>query len=406
MRALALFVVVLNLVACAIYGLVAVELKFFDHISYTLFWAPDSQTYRDVGRWLLGAGPNTLESQHRPFLYPLLLALAERIAGDPGVWILNLACWFGMVNVTAAAVLRLTRRVAIAAIGFLVLITNASLIVLSFQALTESITAFLLAVWILGLAAAELPPARPRDFAMLVLPLALLTVVRPQFEIALLIALILAAITIWRQARSRIVLASVVVACCVPVLFQVGLMATANHFVGISSTGETEFKGYYVSQVYASLNGLPDDLVAARNVVGGWSDAHAVRYLLDHPRTAAYTLVDNLHRNLTSGSNFVTPGQSTWLAGTIRETNRLYLKLHAVFLPVVLLALWRRRDVRLLLLYAFAILLTLTPSLIVDQGDRYIEVVLPLWVAAYALAVADLLPDVSRILQRRQGTTV
>jgi hypothetical protein len=52
----------------------------------------------------------------------------------------------------------------------------------------------------------------------------------------------------------------------------------------------------------------------------------------------------------------------------------------------------------LLLLYAFALVLILVPSLIVDQGDRYIEMALPLWAAAYALAVSDLLPDMFRIV--------
>jgi len=56
------------------------------------------------------------------------------------------------------------------------------------------------------------------------------------------------------------------------------------------------------------------------------------------------------------------------------------------------------------LLYAFALALILVPSLIVDQGDRYIEMALPLWAAAYALAVSDLLPDVLRIVRRPAST--
>jgi hypothetical protein len=49
-------------------------------------------------------------------------------------------------------------------------------------------------------------------------------------------------------------------------------------------------------------------------------------------------------------------------------------------------------------------LVTLLPSLIVDQGDRYVEMAVPLLAAAYGLAVADLLPDVSRALERLQIT--
>jgi hypothetical protein len=401
-RRIAVFIA-LNVLAIAAYVLVAINTGFFSHISYSLFWSPDSHGYRDVGHWLLGAASNPLESQHRPFLYPLLLGLAEKIGGAPGIWIINLVCWFGMVNVTAAATLRMTGRLTIAAIVFLVLATNASLIVLSFQALTETLTAFLESLWILGLALSRLPPTRPRETAMILFPIALLTVVKPEYQIQLLIALVLLAITIWRLPKGRAALAVTAAACCLPVAFQLGLMATANHMLSVSDSGQVEFKSYYVSQVYATINGLPDDLVAARVEVGRLSDRQALTFLLDHPRTAVDTLVSNLHRNLTSGSNFVDPAQYPLLADVIRNTNRLYLKLHAVFLPIVLLALWRRRDLRLLLLYLFAGLVTLLPSLIVDQGDRYVEMAVPLWAAAYGLAVADLLPDVSHALERFQG---
>src|SRR5579864_368255 len=232
--------VALNLVAAAIYVVVALQLKFFDHLSYTLFWSPDSHTYRDVAQWLIGAGPNPAESQHRPFLYPLLLAVAQRIGGDPGAWALNLVCWLGMVNLASLAAHRLTGRVWVAVIVFLVLATNASLIVLSFQALTEPLTALLESAWMLGLSAARLPPSRPRDALMLVLPLSLLTVVRPQFEIELLIALAVMAVIIARLARGRARLTAAVVACCLPVVFQVALMTAANHMVAISSSGEAE----------------------------------------------------------------------------------------------------------------------------------------------------------------------
>ncbi len=402
MRRVAVFAA-LNLVAVAVYAWVAVQMGFFSHVSDTLFWSPDSHTYRDVGHWLLGAAPYTLETTHRPFLYPLLLALAEKLGGDPAIWILNLVSWFGMLNFTAFATLRMTGRLVIAAIVFLVLATNASLIVLSLQAITETVTAFFESLWILGLALSRLPPARPREAAMLLLPISLLTVVKPQFEIQLAIGLILLAITIWRLPARRLAVAAAVAACCIPVAFQVGLMATVNHTVAVSGSGEAELKLYYVSQVYATINGLPDDLVAARLVVGGWNNGQVVSFLMDHPRTAVDTFVSNLHVDLTSRSNFVDPVQAPPLYNAIRNTNGLYYRIHIVFLPIVLLAIWRRRDVRLLLLYLFAGIVILLSGLIVDQGDRYVQVALPVWAAAYALAIADLLPDVSHALARWRG---
>lgn len=403
MRRIVLFAA-LNLAAVGAYAVVAGQFGFFNHMSDSLFWSPDSHTYRDVGQWLLGAAANPAESRHRPFLYPLLLGLTDRAGGAPVIWALNAACWLGMLNLVAVAIIRLTGRLSIGVIAFLVLATNASLIVLSFQALTESLTAFLESLWILGLALSRFPPARPVELTMVVLPLSLLVVVKPEFQIELLIAIVLLAITIWRLRKGHALLAATVAACCLPVIFQVALMAGANHLVAVSNSGDIEFKSYFVSQVYASLNGMPDDLVAARNVVGVWSDRQAVEYLLEHRGRTINTFVNNLHRNLTSGSNFVIPSQTPLLADVITNTNRTYLKLHVLFLPIVAVAVWRRRDWRLVLLYVFAGLVTLVPTLIVDQGDRYIEVALPLWVTAYGLAVADLLPDVShavRLVQRK-----
>jgi len=391
-------VVALNMVAAAAYGLVAAQMGFFTHMGETLFSSPDSLGYRDVGNWLFQALPNPVESLHRPFLYPVLLGAASRIGGDAAIWALNLLLWLGTVNVTSAAAWRMTRRPLLGAIVFLVLATNVSLIVLSFQALTELTVAFLESIWILGLALSALPPSRPREIAMLLLPISLLTVVKPAYQIELLVALVLLAILIWRLPRGRRSAAAVVAACCIPIAFQLGLNATANHVFSLSSTGDAEVRGYYVSQVYASINGLPDDLVAARRVVYRWSNGQVVSFLVDHRGLAIRTLVSNLHSNLASGSNFIDPGKTPLLAAAVRDTNRAFLRLHLLFLPIVALALWRRRDVRLLLLYAFALVLILVPSLIVDQGDRYIEMALPLWAAAYALAVSDLLPDVFRIV--------
>jgi hypothetical protein len=395
-------IVALNLVAFAAYAIVAAQTGFFSHMSDTLFSSPDSRSYREVADWLFRAIPGSFESLHRPFLYPLLLGSAARIGGSPGIWALNLLLWLGTVNVTAAATWRLTGRPLFGAIVFLVLALNVSLIVLSFQALTELTVACLESIWILGLALSSLPPSRPRDIAMLMLPISLLTVVKPAYQIEFLVGLVLLAIIIWRLPRRRAVAAAALGACCIPIAFQLGLNATANHFLGLSSAGENAFKDYYFSQVYASINGLPSDLVTARIVVNPWSNSQLVSYLLDHPGPAVHTLISNLHSNLVSGSNFIDPVKTPLLARAVRDTNRTFLILHLTFLPVVALAIWRRRDVRLGLLYVFAVVLILVPSLIFDQGDRYIEMALPLWAAAYTLAVSDLLPVISQSLTRRR----
>ena len=407
MRRLVMFLA-LNSLAVAIYAAVAIDMGFFGHLNETLFSSPDSRSYRDVADWLFG-GPNTVQSTHRPFLYPLLLGLFQRLAGGWGIWALNFISWLATLNVTAAAAWRMTSRMWIGGIVFLVLATNVSIIVLSQQALTELVTLMLESVWILGLALSSMPPAKPRDFAMLLLPLALLAVVKPGYQLEVFVALLLLGITIWRLRPDRVAAIGAVAACCIPIAFQLGLNAIGNHFVGLASTGEIELRDYYVAQVYAELNHLPDDLAAARAVVDTWSTGQQVNFLLGHRSLAGMTLVTNLHDNLTAPSNFIDPARNHLLWSVVRDTNRVYARLDLIFIPIVALALWRRRDARLLLLYLFGLVLVLVPSLIYDQGDRYVNMAVPFWTVAYALAVSDLIPEIRRLVQRHdrrpQATT-
>jgi len=389
----------LNLVAAVIYAYVAVRMGFFSHPYATLFWSPDSNSYREVADWLFG-GPNSSQTTHRPFLYPLLLGVSQRLGGEWGIWALNLLCWFGTLNIAAAATWRLTRSLLAAAVVFLVLSTNVSIIVLTFQALTEPLTLLLESAWIGALAWSAVPPARPRDFVLLLLPLTLLTIVKPQYQVEALIGLILVGIAVLRLPARRSVAAVAVAACCLPIGLQLALNATANHFLGIASTGEIEFKDYYFAQVYAGLNGLPLDLTQARADVAPLTTTQMLTYLVDHKQAALGTLFDNFHGNLTSPSAFIDPSNNPTLWSLVRNMNRGYERLHVIFLPIVVAAVWRRRDLRLVLLYAFAAVLVLLPSLIYDQGDRYIDMAMPFWVVAYSLAFTQLLPDAAQVVTR------
>src|SRR5438270_13199295 len=94
-------VVALNLIAIAVYGAVAFRMGFFSHMSATLFSSPDSHSYHDVANWLVGGASNPFESRHRPFLYPLLSGVADRIAVAPAIWTLNFVCCLCVLYLTA-----------------------------------------------------------------------------------------------------------------------------------------------------------------------------------------------------------------------------------------------------------------------------------------------------------------
>lgn len=381
----------LNVIALSFYVFVARQMGFFSHMHYTLFWSPDASVYRDVGNWLLGSGPNVEQTKYRPFFFPLLLGLAIRIGGDWAIWVMNFVCWLGFVNITAEAVRRMTGRLWLAGIAFLVLATNISILVLSFTALTEPVNALLEAIWIFGLAVANLPPTRPRDVVLLGLPLVLMTLVRPGNELVLLVMAGLFAIAVWRLRKRRGAVLVAAAVCSVPLAFQLVLMAVANHYFGLSAAGALQFKDFYASQVYAAVNHLPDDLVAANAAVDPMSNVQLARFLLSHPSTSFQVFFSNLHMNLISGSNFVHPDAVPDLALAVRRENKAYEILDVVFVPLVVVAIVVKRDLRLVLLTVFLAILVGLCSLITTQGDRYIDMAVPLWVAAYALAAAGLL---------------
>jgi hypothetical protein len=93
---------ILNAIAVLSYLFVGWAAGSIGHVDASVFSSQDSREYREYADWIFGARPSSVASNWRPFLYPLLLGLAERIGGVRGVWILNVAVWFTALNFCAA----------------------------------------------------------------------------------------------------------------------------------------------------------------------------------------------------------------------------------------------------------------------------------------------------------------
>jgi len=121
-------------VAAGAYLLVSWQSGYLAHPTAGVFSSPDSHEYRQVADWIFGARGSADASAWRPFLYPLVLGLADRVGGTTAVWLLNLALWFAAMNIAAAAAYRLVKSEWAAILAFLALATNVSLILLTYQA--------------------------------------------------------------------------------------------------------------------------------------------------------------------------------------------------------------------------------------------------------------------------------
>src|SRR5258708_540662 len=214
---------ILNLIAVASCMFVGWAAGSIAHVEASVFSSQDSREYREYADWIFGARPSSVASNWRPFLYPLLLGLAERAGGVRGVWLLNVAVWFTALNFCAAATYRFVKSEWAAALVFLVLATNLSLMMLTYQGLTEPTVIALLAIWVYGLSRLT-PRPTPGQIAWLVLPVTLAVVVKPEFEFLLAVLAVIVVVGIIRS-DTRGLATGVFAACLLPPLSPPRVMA-------------------------------------------------------------------------------------------------------------------------------------------------------------------------------------
>jgi hypothetical protein len=376
--------IVLNLIAVISYIVVSSVSGSITHVLTTVLSSPDSRSYHAVAEWIFGARASAPESAWRPFFYPLLMGLAERLAGIRGVWLLNVALWSIALNFAAAATYRFVKSSWATALVFLVLATNASLILLTFHGLTEITVVALLSLWIYGLSHLTLRPTASQ-VAWALLPVSLLVVVRPEFEflLALMVVVLIFGIT---KSPARWVAAGVLAVCLLPVAIQLALEVHFNGYFGISNIGEKAFRAFFLSRLDVAI-GDSSNLDAARLKMVGLSSVDSARFVLNHFGDAVAVFASTLKENLLTGTNFLPNHPS--LARVLGIIVGAQFVILLAMIPLVAVALWRARDGRLALLCLATLNIFLAGGLTFQQGDRITIVALPLWIIALALAIKE-----------------
>ncbi len=377
--------IILNAVALISYLLVSWASGSARHVFSEVFSRPDSLEYRAVADWIYGARASADASAWRPFLYPLLLGLAQRVGGILGIWFLNVVLWLITLNVAAAATNRFVKSDWAAAIVFVLLATNLSLILLTFEGLTEITVVALLAVWMYGLSHLTRRPTASQA-AWALLPVSLLVVVKPEFEFLLVVMVLVLAIAIVR-GPARGLPSVVLAACLIPIAVQIAINIHFNGYFGISNIGEKAIRGYFLSRLDVAI-GQSIDVDAARLKLVDISNFEAARLVLNHFGDAVAVFASTLFENLVAGSNFLIHGH-TLLARVIVATNVSYFVLLLASIPIVGVAVWRARDGRLALLWVALLNIYVSGGLTFSQGDRITIVALPLLLVTGALALKE-----------------
>jgi hypothetical protein len=379
-----LLLVILNLIAVLSYVLMGWVSSYFAHVFTIVYSTGDSRSYRAVADWIFGARASAPESAWRPYLYPLLQGLAARLGGTPGVWLLNVAFWFVTLNVVAAATFRFVKSSWAAALVFLALATNVSLILLSFHGLTEITVVALLAIWIYGLSHLTTRPTASQ-VAWALLPVSLLTVVKPAFEILLAVMFVVMLIGVIRST-GRGLTAAVFAACLIPVVIQLAIEVYFNGYFGISTIGENTFRGYFLSRLDVAI-GDSINFDMARQKMVGLSNLDSARFALDHFNDSVRVFFFTLRDNLQTGTPHL-PDRPR-IRGALLIPVRAQFWVLIAMIPLVGVALWRARDGRLALLCIGILTIFLAGGLTFGQGDRITVVAFPLWLVALVLAAKE-----------------
>ncbi|MBK8612317.1 MAG: hypothetical protein IPN85_02340 [Flavobacteriales bacterium] len=366
-----------------------------------MFFSADARDYREVGDWLLH-GTATDATLLRPYLYPVVRAVASALGGAVGVWAMQAMAWLVCVICVHLAVLTVTGRRWLAWVVSTMLMLNLSLFALTYHALTEVFTAMLLSVLMLFLAGNIDRWARPRFFCSIVLQLALLSLVRPVFFPLLLVWLFVCGPLLYYQAFKATPKALfLLVLTLLPVVPQLVIMRTKHDHLGISTVGESAFRNYLFAEGYGKVNGL--SFSNARVAVQDLSGSEMRRFLGEHARTFIGLYGTHLERNIYRPDGvsleLVPKYEHPRARLFMMRTNKVYTVLHVLaFLPCswLFIMMIRRGDKGHAVLWGMAMVVTwfilLTCGISFWQRDRLVVPVVPVFLILYMITVDALLP--------------
>lgn len=376
----------LNGFALGVFFLVGVRYNYLhpDNMGRLMFSSPDTKQYREIADWLNGKTANVPASTRlRPLLYPLLLASVRRMTDNAyAFWAMQFSLWLSAINLTSLTVYQFTKRNILLIIAFCLMALNVSASVMTFFALTETLTLFLWAVWLWVFAQTNLRDPQTSKLFLLTFLLSLLTITKPIFQIHLAIFL---GYIFYKHIRHFKLIAAVTVA-IMPVALQILLNLNLHSMPSVSDISTATVKWYLAPQVYASRNAVSLD--DARQAIASYDSTQTLTYLVQNGTSALAFFLQNLFENLTGASDYISYYPKPYLF--TRVTNIVYLIIHSVFLPALIyLFLTKTHPLTLTikLIYIFSTLILLTSGISFNEGDRLVMTALPLWVVVYALVL-------------------
>lgn len=348
----------------------------------------------------------------RPFLYPFILLVFYHPFGPYGLWLIQFLFWIGSVNLIFFALIRLTKSLSVSFISSLLFAINVTIVVLSFHALTELTTIFLLSILVYYLSKHFSNIRTTKVLHICLLLLALLTVVKPLFYLPLLAILLLACpLFYWREYKTTPKKLGILFLVILPVLFQLSMMKLKYDKFTISEISSLTFKNYILTQVIARKDEVKwDQALEAANKI---KSSEMKTFILEHKFHFKVLLLQNLRANidavptyLSLPKHFKHPKFKKFMS----NLNSFHYHLHlSMIIPlfICLIITFIKKNYALftfVLAVATCILyIFLTSAISFYQGDRLTIIAVPLFVVLYGYLVHFYLTLFKSIYYRKQG---
>jgi len=356
-----------------------------------LFSTSDSMTYLNVTNWILGHS-DFGSTRTRPILYPFILLVFYKGFGTFGIWGLQFLCWLFSINLVAIAITKWTGKQMYGFIGASLMALNFTFLFLTFHALTEILTVFLIAILVYFI---SVTIDRVRDFSFFqgcLLILVLLAILKPLFYLVVLFLLLVIFPVFYFRKRflstKNLIISMLILS---PLILQITIMKTKYGSLNVSDIGSNTFRDYFYADGLHIINNISYE--NAVKLAQQETPHERIKKILAHKALFMGLYFVNLKSNIASEPiliNFSNPHKTLYRITSIG--NRVIFFLHLFFLIPVLLTLirtYKRRQydyfISLVVLAILLYIILITSGISFWQGDRLVLPGLPLWIPLYLL---------------------
>jgi len=388
---------ILNIVSVVFYywivSIIRIEVNF-----KTMFATNDAITYREVAHWI-SEGASTEKTAIRPILYPLFLVTSSKIGGVFGIWFFQFIMWLLSINLVFLALKILTKSHFWAYSGALILLSNLSFIALTFHALTEVLSVFLLAS-IIYISFKNKEGVRSFSFFRnLILFFVLLTLVKPVFYIPLLgLIFIISPLLYFKlifQNGKNIMIIGLILS---PLIVQLALVKYKHNKLTVSTISAKTVDEYILAQSIVDKYKIERD--SALINVSSMTSEEKTTFVKKNFSLVANRFKRNIEGNILSAPVYLmsyVKKPNKKLIDFMVDVNENYYKWHRyfilLFIPFLIL-LYRKKDYNLLYISIFFGLLNiyylLATGISFWQGDRLTLAAIGIFSILYIYMLSEL----------------